>query len=57
MKCPKCGSNNDKVIESYERKTKNDWKRRRKCLVCDYRWNTIERYYSDEECKIIKKRG
>lgn len=40
MKCPKCGSRNNKVIESIPRK---NWRtRRRKCVSCGQRFTTKE---------------
>ncbi len=42
MKCPKCQSNNEKVIDS--RDTHGDWTRRRRrvCISCNHRWTTTE---------------
>ena len=39
MQCPKCG-HDTKVIDSQREPTKV--KRRRKCLKCDERFNTVE---------------
>jgi transcriptional repressor NrdR len=41
MHCPKCGSDNSKVIES--RDTGDAVRRRRGCLQCDNRYTTYER--------------
>ena len=41
MKCPKCGADYDHVIQS---RWKGEAKsRRRECLSCGHRWNTVER--------------
>ena len=40
MICPECGSNQIKVIES--RQTENTIKRRRCCITCGARFNTVE---------------
>ena len=44
MRCPKCKSDQITVIDSRVKHNRavNYVGRRRKCLTCDYRWNTIE---------------
>ena len=56
MRCPKCGANNDKVIDS--RSIKDDFgvRRRRECLNCSYRFTTIEGL-APEELWVIKRSG
>ena len=42
MICPKCGSANMKCTDSRPTNHRNAIKRRRMCLDCDHRWNTLE---------------
>lgn len=42
MNCPKCKSSKLDVIDSRERQNENTKYRRRSCLVCGYRFSTIE---------------
>ena len=42
MKCPFCGANSDKVIDSRETANCRVIRRRRKCLVCDRKYTTKE---------------
>ena len=52
MKCPYCNSENNYVTDT---RTKNgEYKRRRKCLCCGKRFNTIEVYVPDEIVKSKK---
>lgn len=43
MDCPKCHSNNLKVIDSRPIEDGSAIRRRRECLTCQYRFNTYER--------------
>lgn len=43
MKCPKCQSLDNKVMDSRFRKEGNVIRRRRQCLECDHRFTTYER--------------
>ena len=43
MKCPFCGYEEDKVIDSRESKENNVIKRRRECLKCTKRFTTYEK--------------
>jgi transcriptional repressor NrdR len=43
MKCPKCGSFQDHIVDTRPKKPTERW-RRRECLECGHRWNTIETY-------------
>ncbi len=54
MKCPKCGSLNDKVIDSRQSKDGTVIRRRRECIDCGYRFTTYERF--EEEKIIVKKK-
>lgn len=42
MKCPHCGSNNDRVIDSREAADGTEIRRRRYCGDCQGRWTTWE---------------
>lgn len=56
MRCPKCGSLNDKVLETRQSKDGLVIKRRRECLECGYRFTAYERI-EEEVIKVIKKDG
>ncbi len=43
MKCPFCGHENDKVVDSRESKEADSIRRRRECLKCGKRFTTYER--------------
>lgn len=40
MRCPKCKSYNQRIVDS--RPANNTVKRRRECLDCGFRFNTVE---------------
>ena len=42
MRCPKCGSLQDKVIDSRLSKDGDSIRRRRECLGCETRYTTYE---------------
>jgi transcriptional repressor NrdR len=42
MRCPKCGNNDDKVIDSRQSRDNSSIRRRRICLVCSFRYTTYE---------------
>lgn len=48
MRCPDCGSNDDKVIDSREVATATIIRRRRRCKRCGTRWTTRERLSAHE---------
>ncbi|WP_297886910.1 transcriptional regulator NrdR [Sulfurihydrogenibium sp.] len=54
MKCPKCGSLEDKVLETRQSKEGTVIKRRRECLKCGYRFTTYERI-EEEFITVVKK--
>lgn len=54
MKCPKCGSLEDKVLETRQSKEGTVVKRRRECLDCGFRFTTYERI-EEETIQVIKK--
>lgn len=39
---PECDSQDIKVVDSRPHETKNWIQRRRACMACGYRWNTLE---------------
>ncbi len=47
MRCPKCTSIEDKVIDSRISKEGNTIRRRRECLECGHRYTTIENLVRD----------
>ena len=47
MRCPKCTSIEDKVIDSRISKEGNTIRRRRECLECSHRYTTIETLVRD----------
>lgn len=56
MKCPFCGSIEDKVIDSRMAKEGDVIRRRRKCLKCEQRFTSYERV-EDPLPMVIKKDG
>jgi len=55
MKCPFCGFENDKVVDSRESKEGESIRRRRECLKCEKRFTTYERI--DEIPYMVVKKG
>ena len=47
--CRRCGSLQTEVIDRGYRKKVDRVIRRRKCLECGYKWNTVEVYAEDWE--------
>ena len=56
MRCPKCGGQDDKVIDSRSSKEGATIRRRRECLQCGYRYTTYEQI-ERTELRVIKKDG
>ena len=56
MRCPKCTSIEDKVIDSRIGKEGSTIRRRRECLECHYRFTTIENLVRDG-IMVIKRDG
>lgn len=56
MICPKCGIDNDKVIDTRPSDEGRAIRRRRVCLECGYRYSTVERAET-LGAKVIKKDG
>ncbi|AHC15049.1 transcriptional regulator NrdR [Salinispira pacifica] len=56
MKCPHCGSKNDKVIESRTLADGSAIRRRRECGDCSYRFTSYERI-EDKPLMVVKTSG
>ena len=51
--CKRCGSLQSKVIDRRYRQKSGRVIRRRECLECGYKWNTVEVY--EEDWKKMKR--
>ena len=56
MRCPHCGSNDDKVLESRNLARGDAIRRRRECVSCGYRFTSYERT-EDKQFMLVKKDG
>lgn len=56
MKCPKCGNDDDKVLDSRASKEGVVIRRRRECLKCGTRFTTYEEVDRDE-LQVVKHDG
>src|SRR4030042_1605740 len=56
MKCPYCGSDTDKVVDSRSAKNGESIRRRRECQKCGQRFTTYE-YIEDVSLNVIKTDG
>ncbi len=56
MRCPKCGKDSDKVLETRISKDASSIRRRRLCLECSYRYTTYETIIP-ADIYVIKKDG
>jgi transcriptional repressor NrdR len=56
MRCPKCGGQDDKVIDSRSSKEGATIRRRRECLTCEHRFTTYEQIEHDP-LMIVKRDG
>ena len=56
MRCPKCGNDDDKVLDSRASKEGAAIRRRRECLKCGYRFTTHEEIDRDE-LFVVKRDG
>jgi transcriptional repressor NrdR len=56
MRCPYCGSDTDKVVDSRSSKNGQSIRRRRECLKCNQRFTTYE-YIEDVSLVVIKNDG
>ena len=56
MKCPRCGANKDRVVDSRESAEGTVIRRRRECLSCFLRFTTYERIETTP-LRVVKKNG
>src|SRR5580700_1093654 len=56
MRCPKCGNQDDKVIDSRASREGSTIRRRRECLQCSHRFTTYEEI-EHEGLMIVKRDG
>ena len=56
MRCPHCGSIEDRVIESRQNTTGTVIRRRRECVSCSYRFTSYE-HIEEKTLKVIKSDG
>src|ERR1700733_119933 len=56
MRCPKCGNQDDKVIDSRASREGSTIRRRRQCLKCDHRFTTYEEI-EHEGLMVVKRDG
>jgi transcriptional repressor NrdR len=54
MRCPKCGSRDDKVVDSRQSRDASSIRRRRECLNCGYRFTTYEEI-ERSDLRVIKR--
>jgi transcriptional repressor NrdR len=54
MRCPKCGSLDDRVIESRALADGRTIRRRRECLTCEFRFTSYERI-EEKQLMVVKK--
>lgn len=54
MRCPKCGSRDDKVIDSRQSRDSSSIRRRRECLNCRYRFTTYEEI-ERSDLRVVKR--
>ena len=56
MRCPKCGNQDDKVIDSRASREGSTIRRRRECLGCGHRFTTYEEV-EHEGLMVVKRDG
>ncbi len=56
MRCPYCGSDTDRVVDTRSRNKGRMIRRRRQCLDCNRRFTTVEAF-EDEALYVIKSDG
>ena len=56
MKCPQCGADEDKVLDSRAARDGAAIRRRRECVKCGHRWTTYEEIDRDELI-VVKRDG
>ena len=56
MRCPACGHEEDRVVDSRSTKENSAVRRRRECLECGHRFTTYE-YVEHRPVMVVKKDG
>lgn len=56
MTCPRCGKDNDQVLESRSNREGTQIRRRRVCLNCSFRYTSYERI-EERPIMVLKKDG
>lgn len=56
MRCPYCGSFDDKVIESRTMQNGESIRRRRECTACGYRFTSYE-HIEEKQFMVVKRDG
>ncbi|MCD6380309.1 transcriptional repressor NrdR [bacterium] len=56
MRCPACGNEEDKVVDSRSTRDNSAIRRRRECLACGYRFTTYESI-EQRPVMVVKKDG
>lgn len=56
MRCPKCGCEESKVVDSRPSDSNDAIRRRRECIACGYRFTTYERK-EESPLMVLKKDG
>ena len=56
MRCPKCGADDDKVLDSRSARDGAAIRRRRECIKCGFRFTTYEEIDRDE-VQVVKRDG
>ncbi len=56
MRCPACGHEEDKVVDSRSTKDNSAIRRRRECMACAHRFTTYE-YVEHRPVMVVKKDG
>ena len=56
MRCPNCGSFDDKVIESRTMANGESIRRRRECISCGYRFTSYE-HIEEKQFMVVKRDG
>ena len=56
MRCPACGSSEDKVVDSRQSEDGTSIRRRRACLACNRRFTTFERL-EEVALQVVKRSG
>lgn len=57
MRCPHCGTIEDKVIESRTLANGDAVRRRRECISCSYRFTSYERIIDEKQLMVVKSDG